>query len=211
MRGSNTSPADRVRPSAVRPDSGQAIGVADPCTIGIGPSGPHAIRLVRAALGTGGVPLAVLRTDEVSTPPTANGARSLPLTAAATVVLHGKRASIPADGTGCQDEVDAACFAAACAVPGGTPAPVGAAGIGMEHAGLTCGALGGLVQVPCAERHATAAIKAIDAAHLAQRGDGQHIVSLGAVIETLRQTGRDMRLHDGVTSPGALPVNFVER
>ncbi len=114
--------------------------------------------------------------------------------------------------------------AALCAVLGGTPAQVeNAAEIGMEHnLGLTCDPVGGLVQVPCIERNTMGAIKAINAAYLALRGDGQHIVSLDAVIETMRQTGRDMRSKYKETSlgglavnvsgngVGALPVNFVE-
>ena len=103
---------------------------------------------------------------------------------------------------------------------GGSPAQVeNAAEIGMEHnLGLTCDPIGGLVQVPCIERNTMGAIKAINAAYLALRGDGRHIVSLDAVIETMRQTGEDMRSKYKETSLGglattvgaSLAVNFVE-
>jgi L-serine dehydratase len=86
-----------------------------------------------------------------------------------------------------------------------------AAEIGMEHnLGLTCDPIGGLVQIPCIERNTMGAIKAINAAYLALRGDGQHIVSLDAVIETMRQTGHDMRSKYKETSLGGLAVNVVE-
>ncbi len=173
--------------------------------------------------GAAGVLPAVLRYYEVFTPaPTPEGARSFLLTAAAIGFLYKKRASISAAEMGCQGEVGVACSMAAaalCAVLGGTPAQVeNAAEIGMEHnLGLTCDPVGGLVQVPCIERNTMGAIKAINAAYLALRGDGQHIVSLDAVIETMRQTGRDMRSQYKETSlgglavvAGALPVNFVE-
>ncbi len=173
--------------------------------------------------GAAGVLPAVLRFYEVFTPsPSAEGVRSFLLTAAAIGFLYKKRASISAAEMGCQGEVGVACSMAAgalCAVLGGTPAQVeNAAEIGMEHnLGLTCDPVGGLVQVPCIERNTMGAIKAINAAYLALRGDGQHIVSLDAVIETMRQTGRDMRSQYKETSlgglavvAGVLPVNFVE-
>ena len=173
--------------------------------------------------GAAGVLPAVLRFYEVFTPcPSTEGVRSFLLTAAAIGFLYKKRASISAAEMGCQGEVGVACSMAAaalCAVLGGTPAQVeNAAEIGMEHnLGLTCDPVGGLVQVPCIERNTMGAIKAINAAYLALRGDGQHIVSLDAVIETMRQTGRDMRSQYKETSlgglavvAGVLPVNFVE-
>ena len=86
-----------------------------------------------------------------------------------------------------------------------------AAEIGMEHnLGLTCDPIGGLVQIPCIERNTMGAIKAINAAHLALQGDGNHFVSLDAVIETMRQTGEDMRAQYKETSLGGLAVNVVE-
>jgi hypothetical protein len=95
---------------------------------------------------------------------------------------------------------------------GGTNEQVeNAAEIGMEHnLGLTCDPVGGLVQVPCIERNTMGAVKAINAAYLALQGDGQHIVSLDAVIETMRQTGNDMRSKYKETSLGGLAVNVVE-
>ncbi len=173
--------------------------------------------------GAAGVLPAVLRYYLSFTPDaSAAGVRGFLLTAAAIGFLYQKRASISAAEMGCQGEVGVACSMAAaalCAVLGGTPAQIeNAAEIGMEHnLGLTCDPIGGLVQVPCIERNTMGAVKAINAAYLALRGDGQHIVSLDAVIETMRQTGRDMRSKYKETSLGGLaaivahlPVNFVE-
>ena len=99
-----------------------------------------------------------------------------------------------------------------CAVLGGTPAQVtNAAEIGLEHnLGLTCDPIGGLVQVPCIERNAIAAVKAINAAQLALRGTGEHFVSLDKVIRTMRDTGRDMHEKYKETSRGGLAVSMVE-
>ena len=101
---------------------------------------------------------------------------------------------------------------ALCEVLGGTPMQVeNAAEIGMEHnLGLTCDPIGGLVQVPCIERNAMGAVKAINAARIALRGDGQHIVSLDKVIRTMRQTGADMKDKYKETSRGGLAVNVIE-
>jgi L-serine dehydratase len=95
---------------------------------------------------------------------------------------------------------------------GGTPTQVeNAAEIGMEHnLGLTCDPIGGLVQIPCIERNAMGAVKAINAARIALRGDGRHAVSLDAVIRTMRETGKDMRRKYKETSRGGLAVNVVE-
>ena len=97
-------------------------------------------------------------------------------------------------------------------VLGGTPEQVeNAAEIGMEHnLGLTCDPIGGLVQIPCIERNAMGAVKAINAARLALRGDGSHYVPLDKVIETMRQTGRDMSVKYKETSTGGLAVNLPE-
>lgn len=143
------------------------------------------------------------------------GARDFLLTASAIGCIYKKRASISAAEMGCQGEVGVACSMAAgalAAVMGGTPRQVeNAAEIGMEHnLGLTCDPIGGLVQIPCIERNTMGAIKAINAAHLALHGDGSHIVSLDAVIETMRQTGEDMRSKYKETSQGGLAVNVVE-
>ena len=101
---------------------------------------------------------------------------------------------------------------ALAAVMGGSPAQVeNAAEIGMEHnLGLTCDPVGGLVKVPCIERNAVGAIKAIEASRLALVGDGSHRVSLDQVIETMRKTGLDMNERYKETSLGGLAVNVVE-
>ncbi|MHA6722516.1 L-serine ammonia-lyase [Sphingomonas sp. RS2018] len=143
------------------------------------------------------------------------GSRDLLLTASAIGSLYKKRASISAAEMGCQGEVGVACSMAAAglaAALGGTPRQVeNAAEIGMEHnLGLTCDPIGGLVQIPCIERNTMGAIKAINAAYLALHGDGSHVVSLDAVIETMRQTGEDMRSKYKETSQGGLAVNVVE-
>ncbi len=101
---------------------------------------------------------------------------------------------------------------ALAAVLGGTPAQVeNAAEIGMEHhLGLTCDPVGGLVQIPCIERNAIASVKAINAARMALRGDGMHVVSLDQVIRTMRDTGADMKTKYKETSRGGLAVNVIE-
>ena len=137
------------------------------------------------------------------------------LTAAAIGVLFKENASISGAEVGCQGEVGSACSMAAAGlaeVLGGSPRQVeNAAEIAMEHnLGLTCDPVGGLVQVPCIERNAMASVKAIHAARLALRGDGEHFVSLDQVIRTLRDTGRDMKDKYKETSRGGLAVNVVE-
>ncbi|MFL6162052.1 MAG: L-serine ammonia-lyase [Jatrophihabitantaceae bacterium] len=137
------------------------------------------------------------------------------LTAAAIGVLYKENASISGAEVGCQGEVGSACSMAAgalCEVLGGQPMQVeNAAEIGMEHnLGLTCDPIGGLVQVPCIERNAMAAVKAINAARIALRGDGSHIVSLDKVIKTMRDTGADMKDKYKETSRGGLAVNVIE-
>jgi L-serine dehydratase len=97
-------------------------------------------------------------------------------------------------------------------VLGGTPEKVeNAAEIGLEHnLGLTCDPVGGLVQVPCIERNAIAAMKAINATQMALRGDGSHFISLDKVIRTMRDTGKDMMDKYKETSRGGLAVNAIE-
>ena len=99
-----------------------------------------------------------------------------------------------------------------CAVMGGTPEQVeNAAEIALEHhLGMTCDPVGGLVQAPCIERNGLGAIKAISAASLALRGDGTHLISLDACVETMRQTGLDMNTNYKETSLGGLAVNVIE-
>jgi L-serine dehydratase len=137
------------------------------------------------------------------------------LTAAAIGILYKENASISGAEVGCQGEVGVACSMAAgalCAVLGGSPAQIeNAAEIGMEHhLGLTCDPVGGLVQIPCIERNAIAAVKAINAARMALRGDGTHHVSLDKVIKTMRETGADMMTKYKETARGGLAVNIVE-
>jgi len=137
------------------------------------------------------------------------------LCAGAIGVLYKENASISGAEVGCQGEVGSACSMAAgalCEVLGGSPAQVeNAAEIGMEHnLGLTCDPVGGLVQVPCIERNAMAAVKAINAARIALRGDGTHIVSLDKVIKTMRETGADMKVKYKETARGGLAVNVIE-
>ncbi len=144
------------------------------------------------------------------------------LTAGAVGLLFKRNASISGAEVGCQGEVGSACSMAAAGlteVLGGSPAQVeNAAEIAMEHnLGLTCDPIGGLVQIPCIERNAMASVKAINASRLAMRGDGEHFVSLDKVIQTMRETGRDMQDKYKETSRGGLatnvievPVNFIE-
>ena len=137
------------------------------------------------------------------------------LTAGAIGVLYKKNASISGAEVGCQGEVGSACSMAAgglAAVMGGDVNQVeNAAEIGMEHnLGLTCDPVGGLVQVPCIERNAMGAVKAINAARIALRGNGQHFVSLDRVIKTMRDTGADMKTKYKETARGGLAVNVIE-
>jgi L-serine dehydratase len=143
------------------------------------------------------------------------GMRRFLLTALAIGALFKMNASISGAEVGCQGEVGVACSMAAAglaAVLGGSNEQIeNAAEIGMEHhLGMTCDPIGGLVQVPCIERNAFGAIKAISAASLALQGDGMHIVSLDKVIATMRQTGRDMQSKYKETSLGGLAVNLAE-
>ena len=137
------------------------------------------------------------------------------LAAAAIGILCKKNASISGAEVGCQGEVGSACAMAAAGLAeilGATPEQVeNAAEIGLEHnLGLTCDPVGGLVQVPCIERNAIAAVKAINAAQMALRGDGQHFISLDRVIRTMRDTGADMHDKYKETSRGGLAVSAVE-
>ncbi len=137
------------------------------------------------------------------------------LASAAVGILYKLNASISGAEVGCQGEVGVACSMAAAGLTealGGNPLQVEcAAEIGMEHnLGLTCDPVGGLVQVPCIERNAMGAIKAINASRLALQGDGEHKVSLDKVIKTMRETGRDMMTKYKETSRGGLAVNIIE-
>ena len=141
--------------------------------------------------------------------------RKFLLTAGGIGLLYKQRASISGAEMGCQGEVGVACSMAAgglAAVWGANPEQVAqAAEIGMEHnLGLTCDPVGGLVQIPCIERNAIGAVKAVNAARLALHADGAMKVSLDQVIETMRQTGLDMSSKYKETSQGGLAVNVVE-
>ncbi|MBY8977417.1 L-serine ammonia-lyase [Rhodobacteraceae bacterium NNCM2] len=140
------------------------------------------------------------------------GIRDMLLTGAAIGGIVKHNASISGAECGCQAEVGSAsamAAAALCAAMGGSPAQVeNAAEIALEHhLGMTCDPIAGLVQVPCIERNGLGAIKAVSAASLAIRGDGQHLVSLDACIATMRETGRDMSDKYKETSTGGLAVN----
>ncbi len=141
--------------------------------------------------------------------------RTFLLTAAAIGGIIKHNASISGAEVGCQGEVGSAAAMAAAglaAVMGGSPEQIeNAAEIALEHhLGMTCDPVAGLVQVPCIERNALGAVKAVTAASLAIKSDGTHFVSLDACIETMRQTGADMNDKYKETSTGGLAVNIVE-
>ncbi len=143
------------------------------------------------------------------------GAHAFLLTAGAIGLLYKVNASISGAEVGCQGEVGVACSMAAAGlteVQGGSPEQVeNAAEIGMEHnLGLTCDPVDGLVQIPCIERNAMAAVKAINASRIALRGSGRHHVSLDQVMATMRQTGLDMRSQYKETSTGGLAAHISE-
>ncbi|MEM8800528.1 MAG: L-serine ammonia-lyase [Pseudomonadota bacterium] len=166
--------------------------------------------------GAAGIIPAVLKHYAASDgPPRLNQIFTFLLTAAGIGILYKQRASISGAEMGCQGEVGVACSMAAgglTAIWGGTPDQVEhAAEIGMEHnLGLTCDPVGGLVQIPCIERNAIGAVKAVNAARLALRAGDEHKVSLDQVIETMRQTGLDMSTKYKETSEGGLAINVVE-
>ena len=137
------------------------------------------------------------------------------LTSTAIAMLYAKNASLSGAEVGCQGEVGVACSMAAAgliSVCGGSTKQIGqAAEIGMEHnLGLTCDPIGGMVQIPCIERNAMGAVKAINAARIAQQGSGHHYVSLDTIIKVMMETGKDMQAKYKETSRGGLAVNVVE-
>jgi len=137
------------------------------------------------------------------------------LTAGAIGSILKQTGSISGAEVGCQGEVGSASAMAAAGlteVLGGSPAQVeNAAEIGVEHhLGLTCDPVGGLVQIPCIERNAVGASKAIHAARMAMRGDGSHVVTLDKAIKTMRETGADMSVKYKETARGGLAVNVIE-
>jgi L-serine dehydratase len=164
--------------------------------------------------GAAGVVPAVLRFHERFYGGGSVTARTFLLTAAAIGSLYKENASISGAEVGCQGEVGVAASMAAAglaAVLGGSPAQVeNAAEIAMEHhLGMTCDPVAGLVQVPCIERNAMGAVKAINAARLALAGDGRHLISLDRVIATMKATGADMHAKYKETSLGGLAVSIV--
>ncbi|XVX20140.1 L-serine ammonia-lyase [Actinomycetota bacterium] len=166
--------------------------------------------------GAAGIIPAVLHYYEAFVPDAdEDGVIRFLLTAGAIGMLIKHNASISGAEVGCQGEVGSACAMAAAGlaeVLGCTPEQVeNAAEVGIEHnLGLTCDPIGGLVQIPCIERNAIAAVKAINAARLSRRGDGSHHVSLDQAIKTLRDTGKDMKSKYKETSRGGLAVNVIE-
>ena len=141
--------------------------------------------------------------------------RDFLLTAGAVGMIFKHNASISGAEVGCQGEVGVACSMAAaglCAVLGGTTKQIeNAAEIGMEHnLGLTCDPVAGQVQIPCIERNAVAAVKAINAARMALRGNGSHYISLDQVVEAMYETGRDMKEKYKETSRGGLAIRLVQ-
>jgi L-serine dehydratase len=165
--------------------------------------------------GAAGIVPAVMRYHDRFCSGTAETRRTFLLTAGAVGALYKQNASISGAEVGCQGEVGVACSMAAAglaaALDGSNAQIENAAEIAMEHnLGLTCDPIGGLVQIPCIERNAMGAIKAIDAARLALLGDGQHSVSLDKVIATMKRTGADMSEIYKETSLGGLAVNVVE-
>lgn len=145
---------------------------------------------------------------------TKEAVRTFLLTAGVVGMIYKHNASISGAEVGCQGEVGVACSMAAAgltAVLGGTPEQVeNAAEIGMEHnLGLTCDPVAGQVQIPCIERNAIAAVKAINAARMSMRGDGSHYVSLDDVVQAMYETGRDMQSKYKETSRGGLAIRLV--
>lgn len=164
---------------------------------------------------SGVIPAVMLYHQQVSKGADGDSIVRFLLTAGAIGMLYKLNASISGAEVGCQGEVGVACSMAAAGlaeVSGGSPGQVeNAAEIGMEHnLGLTCDPIGGLVQVPCIERNAMGAVKAINAARLALQGDGEHFVPLDKVIATMRQTGADMKRKYKETARGGLAVNIIE-
>ncbi len=165
--------------------------------------------------GAAGIIPAVLRHYCAESSKSEQDVETFLLTAGGIGLLYKQRASISGAEMGCQGEVGVACSMAAgglAAVWGGTPQQIAqAAEIGMEHnLGLTCDPVGGLVQIPCIERNALGAVKAVNAARLALHSTGPMKVTLDQVIETMRQTGLDMSSKYKETSQGGLAVNVVE-
>lgn len=165
--------------------------------------------------GASGIIPAVLNyADKFCTSPYPDAIERFLLTAGGIAILYKKNASISGADVGCQGEVGVACSMAAAALTdymGGTPDQIeNAAEIGIEHnLGLTCDPVAGLVQIPCIERNAIAAVKALNASRIALRNNGGHLVPLDKAIRTMLDTGRDMQSKYKETAQGGLAVNVV--
>ncbi|HET6825689.1 MAG TPA: L-serine ammonia-lyase [Amnibacterium sp.] len=212
------APAVAAQLDPAGPDSRHANDWLDTYALAVNEENAAGGRVVTAPTnGAAGIIPAVLQfaLDRLPAEQHRDAVRTFLLTATAIGSLYAANASISGAESGCQGEVGSASSMAAgglCAVLGGTPAQVeNAAEIAMEHnLGLTCDPVGGLVQIPCIERNAVGASKAVTAVRIALHGDGRHLVSLDTVIETMRQTGVDMSAKYKETSTGGLAVNVVE-
>jgi L-serine dehydratase len=210
--------ASLYRALAERSDSGRPMRELDwvnAFAVAVNEENAAGGRVVTAPTnGAAGIVPAVLRFYEQFCEHDLQGSRDFLLTAAAIGSLYKENASISGAEVGCQGEVGVASSMAAAglaAALGATNEQIeNAAEIGMEHnLGLTCDPVGGLVQIPCIERNAMGAVKAINAAYLALSGNGEHHVSLDRVIETMKQTGADMHHKYKETSLGGLAVSVV--
>ena len=219
LKVSRRAPAIRRRleAAAVHDDPLEALDWINAWALAVNEENASGGRVVTAPTnGAAGIIPAVLHYYARFTPRSdEEGACRLLLVAGAIGMLYKMNASISGAEVGCQGEVGVACSMAAAGltdVLGGTPEQVeNAAEIGMEHnLGLTCDPIGGLVQVPCIERNAMGAVKAINASRIALSGDGSHKVSLDRVIATMRATGADMLTKYKETARGGLAVNVVE-
>jgi L-serine dehydratase len=212
------APAVAAQLDPAGPDSRHAADWLDTYALAVNEENAAGGRVVTAPTnGAAGIIPAVLQfaLDRLPAEQHQDAVRTFLLTATAIGSLYAANASISGAESGCQGEVGSASSMAAgglCAVLGGTPAQIeNAAEIAMEHnLGLTCDPVGGLVQIPCIERNAVGASKAVTAVRIALHGDGHHLVSLDTVIETMRQTGVDMSAKYKETSTGGLAVNVVE-
>lgn len=200
-----------------QPDPLNILDWVNVCAIAVNEENAAGGRVVTAPTnGAAGVIPAVLHYyDRFISNSNADGILKFFLTATAVGLLYKLNASISGAEVGCQGEVGVASSMAAAglaAALGGKPEQIeNAAEIAMEHhLGMTCDPVGGLVQIPCIERNAMGAVKAVNAARMALRGDGQHYVSLDSVIKTMRETGADMKTKYKETSRGGLAVNIIE-
>jgi L-serine dehydratase len=207
----------RLEAAGDEPDELRALDWVTLCALAVNEENASGGRVVTAPTnGAAGIIPAVLHYyRRFAASYSEDGVVRFLLTAAAIGLLFKENASISGAEVGCQGEVGSACSMAAAGlaeVLGATPAQVeNAAEIGIEHnLGLTCDPVGGLVQIPCIERNAVGAIKAITAARMALRGDGEHHVTLDKAIKTMRETGADMKDKYKETARGGLALNVVE-